>query len=161
MKQTLFAAAIMAALAAPAAAQTYPTPFPLPPDNAQEAANKAVVTGWTQMLSQGLVKEAFAKYISPNFREHSELVIQLSKKKNPGYNEVLGFMLKDNAAGGLKPKNGMVIAEVLVADQDMVTMYGQLGADVFRVKNGKITDHWDAAAPTSAIKLVFPMPAGQ
>jgi len=31
----------------------------------------------------------------------------------------------------------------------MVTMWGE-GVDIFRVHNGKITDHWDASPPDTA-----------
>jgi len=133
-------------------------------ESPQETANKQVVLAWSQLLGSGRAQEAFEKYVSKDFVEHSHLVTRHTKTGHAGYAEALAFLSRDlstNGAPGSAPPAATApaaapaaaaptrrLAGVLVADDDHVTMYGGIGADIFRVENGKITDHWDASPPT-------------
>ncbi|MGC3980618.1 MAG: hypothetical protein QM808_05095 [Steroidobacteraceae bacterium] len=46
----------------------------------------------------------------------------------------------------LKPGEKVDVPRLATVNGDMVSMYGD-GIDIFRVKEGKITDHWDASPP--------------
>ena len=61
-----------------------------------------------------------------------------------GYDEALADAMKRSR----RPKIGDRIEAPTMAtvDGEMVTMYGR-GVDIFRVHDGKITDHWDASPP--------------
>ena len=125
-------------------------------DTPQEAANKKVVAGWADLLSQGKVKQAFELYVSKSFDDHSDMAAAMLDGKKLSYSSVEGFLAKDFANGvpGAKP-GAPAVAQVLVADKDMVTEYGAIGVDIYRVKNGKIVEHWDASPPQSAVSLTF------
>lgn len=120
------------------------------------------------MLGEGKVKEAFELYVSKDFVEHSHLVRALAKTDKPGYTETLAFFNREASGqgpGGPAPKpasdapkggvSGLKNAQLAVVNDDMVTQYGGLGVDLFRVKEGKITDHWDASPPRS-VKIIIP-----
>jgi predicted SnoaL-like aldol condensation-catalyzing enzyme len=45
--------------------------------------------------------------------------------------------------GGGKGAPAKPFVEKLTSDDDMVTASGRVGQDIYRVQDGKITDHWD------------------
>ena len=53
--------------------------------------------------------------------------------------------------------NGTTVEVPVMAtvDGEMVTQWGA-GVDIFRVHNGKITDHWDASPPAAAAIKAHP-----
>jgi len=134
----------MAAVAAPDAIWHY-TP--------QEAANMQVVLQWSRLLFSGHPRDAFQRYVSKRFVEHSHLVTSRLQSGHAGYAQALAFLTHDLGAApakavGSKRTSVAVTPQkplpVLVADGDLVTLYSRIGADIFRVKDGRITDHWDA-----------------
>jgi len=155
LKLTTLALAELLA-AGSALAQTPPGGgFVAPPDTAQEIANKKVVAAWAALLSQGMVKEAFTLYVSRNFNDHSDMLGSMMKGQKLTWASVEAFMEKDpNFAPGAKP-NPIKVAQVLVADRDIVTQYGSVGVDIFRVRNGKIVEHWDGSPPQGAVTITF------
>ena len=115
-----------------------------------EAARKKITFEWTcQIFVDGDAAGAFKNYVDPNFCDHGHLVTH-GKRDCGSYAEVepnFARMAKMSAAGGT-----MEIPVEATVDGEMVTMYGA-GVDIFRVHNGKITDHWDASPPdTTTIK---------
>jgi len=119
-------------------------------ESAAETAEKRVVFEYTALMMAGRVKQAFETYISPNFRDHSHLLKAVCKCDHPGYAEALAFMTRPRRPGGGGPPPPGMPKEADV-DEDIVTMYYP-GVDIFRVTDGKITDHWDASPP-AAISL--------
>lgn len=107
-------------------------------DTPQETANKQTVEAWGALLDQGMIDEAFQKYVSRNFVDHSEMARAMAKTRNLGYTRVLAIFKVF-----LAQPSSQKIVQKISADDDMVTVQGRLGQDIYRVRNGKITDHWD------------------
>lgn len=124
-------------------------------ESADEAAKKRVVFEWTHMMMRGQVQAAFEKYVSKSFADHSHLVRAQCKCAHPGYQEAITSFLTPHKEGppasAAGQPAGAGLPTLATVDDDMVTMYNP-GVDVFRVVDGKITDHWDAS-PAAAISL--------
>lgn len=163
MKPQIFAMTLAAlAFAQPACGQaannsdtvsgvTIPANKPALRETPTEKENHRIVYEWTLMLMTGHAKEGFEKYVSPDFVDHSHIVRSRTKSDKAGYAEALaGFerMGGGGAPGGAPPAGGAPagapLKDNIRANDDMVINYGAVGADIFRVQNGKITDHWDA-----------------
>jgi len=106
-------------------------------DTPQEEAAKATVESWGALLDLGQIDLAFARYVSPNFVDHSELGRFMAKTRH------LGFAKTKAVFHMMVSKPGPRMVQKITADDNMVTIRGRLGQDIFRVQNGKITDHWD------------------
>ena len=119
-------------------------------ESAAETAEKRVVFEYTALMMAGRQQQAFETYVSPDFRDHSHLIKAVCKCANPGYTEALAFLSRKAVPGKGPPPSPGLPKEADV-DEDIVTMYYP-GVDIFRVKDGKITDHWDASPP-AAISL--------
>jgi len=111
-----------------------------------EAAAKKVTFEWVcQMFVDGDVAGGFKNYVDPNFCDHGHLVTH-GKRECGGYAEVeksFERMARMDATGLIE------LPVQATVDGEMVTMWGE-GVDIFRVHNGKITDHWDASPPDTA-----------
>ncbi len=110
-----------------------------------EAEAKKIAFKWAcGVLVEGRTKEAFEQYVSKDFCDHSHMA-NAGLKECSTYDE----MVKQFAGmASMLVKDGKIEFPVVAAvNGDMVTQYGE-GVDIFRVKNGKITDHWDASPPT-------------
>ena len=145
-----------------AAADAAPAPDAIWHYTSQEAANMQVVLRWSRLLFSGHPGEAFQRYVSKRFVEHSHLVTSRLKDGQAGYAQALAFLTQDLGAAPAEasdsestdtPAPPQKALPTLVADGDMVTLYSRIGADIFRVQNGKITDHWDA---TPQRRVVLP-----
>jgi len=98
------------------------------PETAEEAAAKAMVIDWmVKVFNEGKAQEAFEMYTSKDFEEHS-------RRLRGGYDETLAVLSK-------MPKRD-INPKVWVNDE-IVLVISEIGNEVFRVQNGKITDHWD------------------
>ncbi|MFT3907466.1 MAG: hypothetical protein QM718_14310 [Steroidobacteraceae bacterium] len=105
-------------------------------DNALEADGKATIQGWGKLIDAGKVDEAFEKYVSKRFNDHSHLAQRFAGVPKVGYAEALKLFKQFAARPG-------TLVEQITANDAMVTIKGKLGQDIFRVEKGKITDHWD------------------
>ncbi|MFT3905675.1 MAG: hypothetical protein QM718_05165 [Steroidobacteraceae bacterium] len=109
----------------------------------QEMANKRVVFEWNHMaMIEGKRKEAFERYVSHDFCDHSHMANR-AQKECSSWDELANRASKPAQLGDV-----IEIPVMATVNGEMVTMYGA-GVDIFRVKDGKITDHWDATAPTA------------
>ncbi|MGC3982917.1 MAG: hypothetical protein QM808_16825 [Steroidobacteraceae bacterium] len=121
-------------------------------DSKDDIARKAVVQGFGDLIDAGKVDEAFEKYVSKDFVEHAYTPRRMSGKDKMGYNDVMPFF-KQFMAG--TPGDKAKLVEIMVVNDEMVTYHGRKGQDIFRVVNGKITDHWDTihqgAAPPAPV----------
>ncbi|MGC3981287.1 MAG: hypothetical protein QM808_08520 [Steroidobacteraceae bacterium] len=115
-------------------------------ETAEEAANKKLVMEWMYMQQvEGKPKEAFEKYVSKNYCNHSHMTAGMDRKC-ASYDEMLAKALKaPNTMGAEMWKNNSWVASV---NGEMVTVFGVGGGiNIFRVADGKVTDHWDASPP--------------
>ena len=96
----------------------------------QEAANMQVVLRWSRLLFSGHPGEAFQRYVSKRFVEHSHLVTSRLKDGQAGYAQALAFLTHDLGAAPAKasdsestdtPGPPQKAPPMLVADGDMVS----------------------------------------
>lgn len=116
----------------------------------QEAAAKKIVFQWNCMtMVDRKVKEAFEKYVDKQWCDHGHLVTK-GQNRCGTYDEAIAFFSR-MAATPLKDTDTLEFPTMGSVNGEMVTMYGA-GVDIFRVVNGKVTDHWDAS-PAKAISF--------
>ena len=108
----------------------------------QEAAAEQVLVNFGKLVDAGKVDEAFRLYVSKDFVDHSDKARAMMHKSNIGYADVVPFF-KAMVRPGSPP-----LVQKITADDDMVTVQGLLGQDIFRVEHGKMTDHWDSIGST-------------
>lgn len=114
-----------------------------------EAAAKKIMVTWTCMtLVQGKVKEAFERYVSKDFCDHSHMA-NAGLKPCSDYAEVERMFTRMSK---MMVHDGKIeFPTSAVVNGELVTQYGA-GVDSWRVHEGKITDHWDAS-PAVAVTL--------
>jgi len=114
----------------------------------QEAANKLVMFKFVHMVMvERKPAEAFATYVSPDYCNHGHLST-LGRKDCSGYQETIKRWIREYSSP-VTPGETIEMPTIATVDGEMVTMYGD-GVDIFRVHDGKITDHWDASPPAEA-----------
>jgi hypothetical protein len=84
--------------------------------------------------------------------DHGHLVTHGKRDGGSWAEAQLGF--KDFAARA-KPGAQVEVPTLATVDGEMVTMCGA-GVDIFRVRHGKITDHWDASPPAAVSVKAHP-----
>ena len=98
------------------------------PESAQETAAKQVVLNWFRLVFiEGNAQEAFSAYASRDFVEHS-------RRARGGYESTLTMLSK------MPPRE---LHPQAVVNDEIVFVQSEIGKEVFRVQNGKITDHWE------------------
>jgi predicted SnoaL-like aldol condensation-catalyzing enzyme len=110
------------------------------PDSKEDAARKEVVQNFGALIDAGKVDEAFEKYVSKDYVEHAYTPRRMSGQDKMGYNEIKPFFEKFMVRA---PGDTSKLVEIMVVNDELVTYNGRKGQDIFRVANGKITDHWD------------------
>jgi predicted SnoaL-like aldol condensation-catalyzing enzyme len=123
-----------------------------------EKTNHQVVENFSKLLFTGKVREAIETYMTPDYVDHSHLLQMRSGKAKTGREEMIVFFQNMmGGAGGMAAaptgETGMMNIGQIRVNDEMVTQYGPEGADIFRVVNGKITDHWDAS-PMEPVSLI-------
>jgi len=113
-----------------------------PAETRQEAAAKLVLINFGKLVDAGQVDQAFRLYVSRSFVDHSDKARAMMHKPNIGYTDVIPFF-KAMVRPGSPP-----LVQKITADDDIVTVQGLLGQDIFRVEHGKMTDHWDSIGST-------------
>ncbi|MFS8148337.1 nuclear transport factor 2 family protein [Rhizobium sp. BR 249] len=139
--QSLFALAILAGIAAPSGAFAESAARDL---KVEEANRKLVVEFYDKFFNKHDI--AAASVIAEDYRQHNP---QVPDGKQPLISFFTGFF-KDNAQSK---------AEIVrsAADGDLVWLHvhatngaddrGEAIVDIFRVKDGKIVEHWDVIQP--------------
>lgn len=121
-----------------------------------EAANKRVMFDWVyQVIIERDPKGAFDKYVSKDYCNHGHLATRM-ERDCVGYDETLRSWL-ERYGKPLQPGQKVEIPRMATVNGEMVTMFGD-GIDIFRVHEGRITDHWDASPP-AAFSSAPPPPA--
>lgn len=115
-------------------------------ETVKEMANKRVVFARNyQCMIQGQCKQAIEKWVSPDFCDHSHM-LNGGKKECGTRDDLLASRMAQRQPAKIGDRIEM--PTMATVDGEMVTMYGA-GVDIFRVRDGRITDHWDASPPAS------------
>jgi predicted SnoaL-like aldol condensation-catalyzing enzyme len=128
---------------------------PLTPyaETAKESDAKRTVFSWNyQAMILGKPQEAAQKYLADNFCDHSHMVTRAQKECGTRAELMAGPMGRYVAA---KEGTRIEMPTMGTVSGEMVTLYGP-GVDIFRVVNGKITDHWDASPPKAITVKAHP-----
>ena len=113
----------------------------------QEAANKRVVFEWNYVtMVKHQPREAYEDFVSKAMCDHSHMET-MGRRACAGYQEMLDSYTTRHPPGRVAADEGEIPA-IASGHGEMVTMYGK-GVDIFRVHDGKITDHWDASPPAA------------
>jgi predicted SnoaL-like aldol condensation-catalyzing enzyme len=109
--------------------------------------NKAVVTEWLNLLvNEKRPAEAVEKFIGPVYRQHAF-------GQPDGADHLPGAMADFYAANpGLRTTINLIVAEgdLVAAHHHMQLSDDHTGIqvmDLFRLKDGKLIEHWDVVAP--------------
>ncbi|MGC3981449.1 MAG: hypothetical protein QM808_09335 [Steroidobacteraceae bacterium] len=117
-------------------------------ETAQEQANKLVMFNWLYTnAAERNPQKSFELYVSKDYCNHGHLSTQ-GQKDCSGYDETYKRWVSRYGVP-LTPGQKIELPRLSAVNGEMVTMYGE-GVDIFRVKDGKITDHWDASPPAEA-----------
>ena len=110
-----------------------------------EAAAKKIMFEFVFMnMIERKPAEAFEKYVSKGYCNHSHLSTK-GVKSCADY-EATKARWVNNWSKPAQPGEKVEFPQYATVNGEMVTMYGA-GVDIFRVHDGKITDHWDASPP--------------
>ncbi|MGC3981458.1 MAG: hypothetical protein QM808_09380 [Steroidobacteraceae bacterium] len=114
-------------------------------ETAAETANKKVVFDWnyTNAVERNPQK-SFETYVSKDYCNHGHMSTS-GQRDCANYQETYDKWVK-NYSTQIKPGERIEIPDMAAVNGEMVTMYGA-GVDIFQVKNGKVTAHWDASPP--------------
>ena len=108
------------------------------------ALNKKIVTDFYRLVFEPRNPDLMDQFIAPDFVEHSALaeggrdgLVKFLKTLPPPASDDVGTEMRNKPA-------------YIVAEGDLVTFVfqqnGRFTFDLFRIKNGKIVEHWDSAA---------------
>ncbi|HTP38460.1 MAG TPA: hypothetical protein VMI92_02680 [Steroidobacteraceae bacterium] len=117
------------------------TPFG---ETAQESANKKVAFDWACLtFVEHKPREAFARYVARDFCDHSHMS-NGSGAACTNYED--SIKLFSSMDGNSQHKGTLQFPDFSSANGELVTQWGP-DADIYRVHDGKIVEHWDAAPP--------------
>lgn len=120
-----------------------------------EQQARRVVTEWYRLRETGHGREAVEKYMAKDFVSHSHIGgLNQPKDGRSDYQRELEMAERMSGAQMKLPPELTLTPFQIRVDDDLVTYYaGNLAVDIMRVKNGKITDHWDAS-PLDPVTLI-------
>ena len=108
------------------------------------ALNKKIVTDFYRVVFEPRNSDLIEQYVAPDFVEHNPN-IQGGREGLVKFLKSLPPPASDDVGPDMKSPPALVIAE-----GDLVTFIfktsDRFTFDTFRVKNGKIVEHWDGAA---------------
>jgi predicted SnoaL-like aldol condensation-catalyzing enzyme len=127
-------------------AQGYVGPRTVYGETKQEKAAKRIQYAWYCLaVVSGKADEAFEKYVAKDICDHSHMA-NAGLKPCAGYDDMLKMF---RGMGAMMSKGDSLEFPIYsTVNGDLVTQYGE-GVDIFRVHDGKLTDHWDASPPAA------------
>lgn len=112
-------------------------------ETAKREETLRVFTSYVTQLSSGDVRAAITNWFHPNYKQHSANI-------GDGAGAAIEFLEKYFDNSSPKPKSGTAR---LLAQGDIVLVeryeepfgnsHGKISADIFKIKDGKIYEHWD------------------
>jgi len=122
-------------------------------ENPAEAANKRVIFAWNcEIFVDHDPEDAFKTYVDPSFCDHTHLITHGTRACGTYAEALRDFHNMRSSA----PAGDIELPMQAAVDGEIVTMYGE-GIDIFRVHDGKITDHWDGG-PAGDVNIKGPPP---
>lgn len=112
-----------------------------------EQQARHVVEEWYRLRATGHGREAVEQYMAKDFVSHSHVRgLHQPKDGKSDYQRELE-MAERMSSRSMPLPSGLTLEPVQMrVDDDLVTYYaGNIAVDIMRVKDGKITDHWDAS----------------
>ena len=115
-------------------------------ESLSEQNKKTVLAFYKEAHFDGDVDGAIARYVADTYTQHTPA----SEDGIEGLRAYINFFLKTfpKAKGDIRR---------VIADHDIVAVHahwtglispnGDVGVDIFRVKDGKLVEHWDVIAP--------------
>lgn len=110
------------------------------------SSNKEKALSFLQLIVSGNIREAYERYIAPNFRHHNPYF--------QGDANSLMYAMEENASNN---PHKIFEVKLVIQEEDKVSVYSHikqntkdLGAAVvhmFRFDNGKIVELWDIGQP--------------
>lgn len=107
---------------------------------------KEIAQSFLQMVASGEVREAYLKYISPEFRHHNAFF--------PGDADSLMAAMEENA---IKNPNKIIEVKRVIEEEDIVAVHSHIKQQqdepgvsvihIFRFHNGLIVELWDVGQP--------------
>ena len=144
MFKTTLTAALLLAWTGTAGAGTKSTPIC---DSSAEANRKLVVSFYTEALVEKRVRSGFQRYVSPNLVEH--------KPDVPAGDRSVVVEFLEGIVRDVPGAQWEIIRTI--AEKDLVFLHARFTpapgapdyaiADVFRVQNCQIVEHWDVVGP--------------
>ena len=118
------------------------------------ALNKKIVADFYRLVFEPRNPDLIEQYIAPDYVEHNPL-IEGGREGLIKYLKALPRPANDDIGPDMKNRPAYIIAEgelvTFVFNQktpdpkDKTKTYDRFTFDMFRVKNGKIVEHWDGA----------------
>lgn len=107
---------------------------------AEEAAKQVVLTRF-KLRTQGKYMESM-QYLHPEFTEHMTPARMSKNGKSAYQNQLEQAQRMATSPAQVDPKVANYPVQAR-ASEDMVTLFHAYGCDIFRVRDGKVSDHWD------------------
>jgi predicted SnoaL-like aldol condensation-catalyzing enzyme len=163
------------AISAAVVAQTPVTPNAKPPEelakssNKQLEANKMLVLGLVREILEARHMELAGKYLAEDFIQHNPnaanglpALKQFFAAQNTQPREIQPKVARKLVAMVAEGDAVLIVSPRELTDpKDKAQKYTTVGFDAYRIKNGKVIEHWDAAlknanAPAAAYTPVTP-----
>ncbi len=119
------------------------------------ALNKKIVTDFYRLVFEPRNPDLIEQYVAPDFVEHNPLIeggrdglVKFIKTLPRPSSDDIGSEMKNPPAYTIAEGDlvTFIFKERVSDPKDKTKTYDRFTFDMFRIKNGKIVEHWDGAA---------------